>query len=347
MEKTVGFYLYPNTSATSESARNLIRIIPTGVATDADIVEDVSREMPVTEARYRMIVQEVTRIMLERVRRGEKVDIGPLRFELHDPDAKAYEDSAFDPEVNCLKVKVTILGELAKATEGLVPKKISAAVAAGLVQFSNEMDVTTEAFGEIRGTDEFVLLGNGLTLDGDDEYVRILDAKSEEELARATVYRVSKGQRGYAKLPSALPKGKAILEIGTHGLLDDEALHVFRKPVTILAGAEPVDPTAPRILNVRDGSDESLIDTVHEGGGVISEGVNLGGVTAYRMRYVKKSGETATVEYDLEECSKSAARVGVPPVIAWNDVEDLDKSKGATTIVVTPKGTAERKFKIV
>ena len=209
------------------------------------------------------------------------------------------------------------------------------------------MDVTTEAFGEIHGTDEFALLGNGLTLDGDDEYVRILDAKSEEELVRATVYRVSKGQRGYAKLPSALPKGKAILEIGTHGLLDDEALHVFRKPVTILAGAEPVDPTAPRILNVRDGSDESLIDTVHEGGGIISEGEKLGEATAYKMRYTMTSGETKTIEYDLEECSKRDESIGVPPMSAWAGVVALDKSKGGTVIIETPKGTATRHFKIV
>lgn len=121
----------------------------------------------------------------------------------------------------------------------------------------------------------------------------------------------------------------------------------LEKPNVPFRCAEPVDPTAPRIRNVRDGSDESLIDTVHEGGGIISEGVNLGGVTAYKMRYTMTSGETKTIEYDLEECSKRDTSVGAPPDLAWSGVTELDKSKGGTTIVETPKGTATRHFKII
>ena len=246
-------------------------------------------------------------------------------------------DRGFDPKTNDIRLGAELLNEMKldvskwsfeDVTEGRKPIRIESVTGSGrdLVDAEHDVAINGHGLAETHAVE--------LRLEGG-EAQRVDPAHVSGEISRMDVDKVA-----LASLNSPENDGKA-LTITVRGNFAKAS-----KTVTFRY-AEPVDPTAPRILNVRDGSDESLIDTVHEGGGVISEGVNLSGVTAYRMRYVKKSGETATVEYDLEECSKSDARVGVPPVIAWNDVEDLDKSKGATTIVVTPNGTAERKFKIV
>ena len=245
MAKNIGYLLQPNATPTAAEAPYLVRLVPTGVANDADLIAELAAEMPVTEARYAMIWREAIARAIPHLKAGESVDLGAFRLVPHITKAMAYEDSAFDPAVNELIVAVYLIGELAEATKGLVPKKLSSAAVDALVKVSNVMDVKTERFSEIRGTDEFAILGNGVTLDGEDEYVRALNAKTGETLAEATVVKVSKGQRAFATFAEPLPAGRVTIEIGTHGLIADAHLHVFTKTVSVLAA-----PPVPRINEV-------------------------------------------------------------------------------------------------
>ena len=344
MARNIGYLIQPNATPTAAQAPYLARIVPTGVANDADLIADLSAEMPVTAARYNTIWREAFACAIPRLKAGESVELGCFRLVPHIEKAMACEDSAFDPESNELVVAIHLIGELAEATKGLVPTKISSAAIASLVKVSNVMDVATETFAEIHGTDEFVVLGNGVTLDGEDEYVKALDAKTGEEIAVATIVRVSKGQRGFAKFESPLQAGRMTVEVGTHGLIADEKLHVFKKPVTVLKGEPPTH--APRITSVHSGAHPELDGQVIKGSGLIVEGKNLGGARL-SIAYVAPGGEAKSYELDESEYEYDAeSETLIAPPDFWAKLS-IDTTKNATVTVTGADGTDSREVEFI
>ena len=109
------------------------------------------------------------------------------------------------------------------------------------------MDVETERMGEINGTGEFMILGNGITLDAEGESAKLLDRKTGEVLATAEVSTVSKGQRAtcaFAAVEGGIAKGAYVLEVTTFGLIGSATPRVFRKPVK----TTEVVPPAPTLV---------------------------------------------------------------------------------------------------
>ena len=88
--------------------------------------------------------------------------------------------------------------------------KLTAEQLRNAIKFSNVMDVGSQHMGEIHGTGEFMILGNGITLDAEGESAKLLDRKTGEVLATAEVETVSKGQRAtcaFAAVPGGIAKG--------------------------------------------------------------------------------------------------------------------------------------------
>lgn len=206
---------------------------------------DITGSISSSDERIRLVLKETIRVAIQHVRNGETVDIGSIRLKPRIPGSMPYEDSPFDPERDEVIVDVYVLGDLLNVFDGIVPTKVSADDIAASIKVSNVMDVATEEFATIYGLTEFLALGNGLTLDGEDEYVKLINKKTGETVATAEVTSVSKGQRAHCVLPALCDSGDYTAEFATHGLLGDEQLHLFRKSVKYVR-VEPEGPYLTR-----------------------------------------------------------------------------------------------------
>ena len=245
MNTEIKVCLRKNATDTAAQAPYTWGVIPNGVANLNDLVADILGNLNSSEERVRMAIRETVKVALEHALAGETVDIGSLRLKPRIPGSMPYEDSPFDPERDEVIVDVYADTELADAFDGVTPSKVSAEEFAAAIKVSNVMDVATEAFGEIRGSADFEVLGNGLTLDGEGEGVKLLDRKTDAVLAAAEVDTVSKGQRAtchFAAVAGGVDKGAYTLEVTTFGLVGDTKPHVFRKPVTLV---EPIPEPEP------------------------------------------------------------------------------------------------------
>ena len=247
----IRYCLVKNGTDTAAKAPYTIRVVPNGVANLNDLVAEILTRISSSEQRVRMALAEAAKVMLKHVLAGETVDFGGIRFKAQIPGSMDYEDSPFTPGVDEVIVCAYVDDELRGTFDGIVPVKLSAEEVAASIRVSNVMDIATEAFGEIHGTAPFKVLGNGITLDSEGESAKLLDRKTGEVLATATVSTVSKGQRAtcaFAAVPGGIAKGAYVLEVTTFGLVGDAKPHVFRKPVTLV---EAIPEPQPVITNIK------------------------------------------------------------------------------------------------
>ena len=248
---SIGYYLMPNPTDTAAQAPYLPKLVPNGVANLNDIAAKVAESLPVSEERAKLLIRENFTESLKMALLGYTVDMGALRMKARIPGSMPCEDTPFDPEANACVIELYADGELSDAFNGLVPVKLTATQLANAIQVSNVMDVETQRFGEIHGTGEFMILGNGVTLDGDGESAKLLDRKTDEPIVTAEVVSVSKGQRATCKLNPAtggIAKGQYWLVVTTFGLIGETTPRVFRKPVTL---TEAIPVYVPTVTNVR------------------------------------------------------------------------------------------------
>jgi len=238
---TIGYYLVPNT--TGKTTGSFIRIIPNGTAYFADVAADVMASLSTTQQRLAMVWNETVRVALAHVAEGHTVDLGGIRMRPRIPGSMLYEDQPFTPGTDEVIVELYEDSEIASAFDDVIPYRVTAEDVAGSLKVSNIMDVATEAFATVIGTTSFAVLGNGITLDGPDEYAKAYAKKTGSLLGTATIDRVERGQRAYCHFATALAPGEVTLEIATHGLAGETALRKFAKSVTVLASETPVVPT--------------------------------------------------------------------------------------------------------
>ena len=247
MNAKIAYYAIPNPTGTAPEAPALPRVIPNGVANTNDVIADIRNGIATTEARCRIALEAVIAVALEHVRNGETVDLGGFRLRPRIPGSMPCADTPFDFGENTLVVDVLADQELNAALEGLVPYKVDASELTSMIKVSNVTDVATQVIGEIRGTDEFIITGNGVTLDAAGESAKLVDKKSGAELATAEVVSVSKGQRAtckFAAVPGGIARGAYWLVVTTFGLVGETTPRVFRKPVTLVEPIPEPDPLA-------------------------------------------------------------------------------------------------------
>ena len=265
MNNKIAYYAIPNPTGTASEAPALPRVIPNGVANTNDVIADIRNGIATTEARCRIALEAVIAVALEHVRNGETVDLGGFRLRPRIPGSMPCVDTPFDFGENTLVVDVLAEPELNAALADLAPFKVDASELASMIKVSNVTDVATMRIGEIRGTDEFIITGNGVTLDAAGESAKLVDRKTGAALATAEVVSVSKGQRAtckFAAVTGGIAKGAYVVDVTTFGLIGEATPRVFRKPVTLV---EPIPE--PSLLHATFGE-----VTCDEGGNVAFEG---------------------------------------------------------------------------
>ena len=253
---TIGYYLRPNPTDTAEKAPYLPKLVPNGVANLNDIAERIAASLPVSEERAKLIIREAFTESVEAALLGYTVDMGALRMKARIPGSMPCEDTPFDPETNACVIELYADDELSGAFDALKPVKLTAAQLANAIKVSNIMDIETERMGEIHGTDEFMILGNGVTLDAEGESAKLVDKKSGETLATAEVVTVSKGQRATCKfnpVEGGIAKGSYWIVVTTFGLIGESTPRVFRKPVTLV---EAIPAPEPKRIVISDATAE-------------------------------------------------------------------------------------------
>ena len=243
----IAYYAIPNPTGTAPDAPALPRVIPNGVANTNDVIADITDGIAASEARCRIALEAIIAVALEHVRRGETVDLGGFRLRARIPGSMPCVDTPFDFGENTLVVDVLAEPELNDALQGLVPFKVDASELASMIKVSNVTDVATMSIGEIHGTDEFIITGNGVTLDAEGESAKLVDRKTGAELATAEVVSVSKGQRAtckFAAVEGGIAAGSYWLVVTTFGLVGETTPRVFRKPVTLV---EPIPEPLPKV----------------------------------------------------------------------------------------------------
>ena len=245
---TIGYYLMPNPTDTAEKAPYLPKLVPNGVANLNDVAAKVAESLPVSEERAKLLIRENFTESLKMALIGYTVDMGALRMKARIPGSMPCEDTPFDPETNACVIELYADGELSDAFDELVPVELTATQLANAIKVSNVMDVETEDMGEIHGSEPFMILGNGVTLDAPGESAKLVDKKTQAELATAEVESVSKGQRAtckFAAVAGGIAKGQYWLVVTTFGLIGETMPRVFRKPVTLVeAIPAPPEPIA-------------------------------------------------------------------------------------------------------
>ena len=244
---TIGYYLRPNPTDTAAQAPYLPKLVPNGVANLNDVAEKIAASLPVSEERAKLIIRESFTESVAAALLGYTVDMGALRMKARIPGSMPCEDTPFDPEANACVIELYADDELSGAFTALKPVKLTAAQLANAIKVSNVMDVETERFGEIHGTDEFMILGNGVTLDAEGESAKLVDRKTGAELATAEVVTVSKGQRATCKFSPGdedIAAGAYWLVVTTFGLIGESTPRVFRKPVTLVEAIPAPVPKA-------------------------------------------------------------------------------------------------------
>ena len=259
---TIGYYLMPNPTDTAAQAPYLPKLVPNGVANLNDVAKRVAESLAVSEERAKLLIRENFAESLKMALEGWNVDMGALRMKARIPGSMPCEDTPFDPEANACVIELYADAELSGAFDALVPVKLTAEEIANATKFSNVMDVGTERFGEIRGTGEFMILGNGVTLDAEGESATLVDRKTGAVLATAEVESVSKGQRAtcaFAAAAGGVPRGRYWLAVTTFGLIGETTPRVFRKPVELVEAIPDTPAPTVVITKVKTGSVDGKI----------------------------------------------------------------------------------------
>ena len=331
MNSKIAYYAIPNPTDTASEAPALPRVIPNGVANTNDVIADITDGIAASEARCRIALEAIVAVALEHVRNGETVDLGGFRLRARIPGSMPCVDTPFDFGENTLVVDVLAEQELNDALQGLVPYKVDASELTSMIKVSNVTDVATMHIGEIHGTDEFIITGNGVTLDAEGESAKLVDKKTGAELATAEVESVSKGQRAtckFAAVAGGIAKGQYWLVVTTFGLIGETTPRVFRKPVTLTEAIPAALPkvTIDDIKAATTGYTYPMV-LVKVGNVEAAEGGSPNSVTAH----VSVNGG--------EESELTLQRTGEWLGVEWTELEPGDTVK--VTVKVDPSKIGE------
>jgi len=249
--------------ASSTEAKYLGQAIPNGVRNRTQMTALALKNEHFAEATFGAVIDAVISLTQELCAEGRDVDWGPVKFLAKMHGSLPYEDSAFTDGTASLTLDADATNATRDTLATLDPVKVSAAEFAQSIKVSNIMDVATEQFGTVVGATEFYVLGNGITLDGEGEYVKAYDKKTGVLAGTAQVISVSKGQRAKCKFNPQLAGGDYILEIATKGLIGETTPRVFRKAVTAIAVPEPtpIDQTPDGKVKVYSATDDGQSET--------------------------------------------------------------------------------------
>jgi hypothetical protein len=234
------------------------------------------------------------------------------------------EDDAYREPRNSLYVGATLSQEIRDAVSGIVPDSLGAERAAGSVRISSVMDLASETYRLIDGTNQFRIAGIDLTVpDGEDESLALVAADGLTKVADITVVSTEDGQRIVCTLASAVPAGTYHVRLVSHGLDPTAPLSTVLYRVTVKAGGTPPTPMdPPEITRVQ--SDNEPDGTVNVGGAFLE----VGGQNILDATEVKLYNSHGTL-------------LDTIPMERHEERADTLRSTRSVTVEYTPEGGSE------
>ena len=279
------FRIVPNAMPASQGeAKYLGIIIPNGVRNRALMVKNIIAREHFSESTVNAVLDAAIAETEALCAEGRDVNWGPVKFIAKMHGSFPYEDSAFGDGTASVTVDAEGTNSLRALFADVVPTPMSAEEVAAAIKVHNVMDIATEHFGEIHGTNEFEILGNGVTLDAEGESAKLLDRKTGAVLATAEASSVERGQRAtcsFAATEGGIAKGAYVLEVTTFGLVGETTPRVFRKPVTLVEAIPEPEPE-PSIAKVTSEAGDGRV-RMRKPADIV--GTGLGGVTSVKVRY--------------------------------------------------------------
>ena len=330
----IRFYTYPNPTGTATDAPFLGRIVPNGVVNRNDLIEEIKRRIATTDARVIAHVEEMIEVAIEKAKLGYTIDLGFMKFVPHITGSVECVDTPWAKDVQKFVFDGYGNADLRNCLDGIAPTRIDGSDLASKIAVSNVEDLDSKRIGVIVGTKQFVITGNGMTVDGEGEGVKLLNKKTLEVVQSATIVSVSKGQRAYCKFATAPAAGKYYIEVKTKGLVGLDTPVPFRKPVTV--ETDPTPPSPPTLTKVYPSDEPQTLGYMKPNPYENTvEGTDLAEATKLVFKY--QDGDDV-YEDECEIVSKAGNKI-----VFKANAGSLSEI-GGHLIVTTPVGTCEGDF---
>ena len=257
----VGYKLYKNNMpATSEKAPYLGMAIPVGsLAYDNILKEMIRHGTKMTQPTAKYFLDALYEYAAEKIAEEHvRINIGSVSIYPAIDGSFDSEDAPFDPERNTLFVGASFAQELRDMVAGIAPDYAGGA-SLGTVKLHSCMDLETQVFKVIRGTEDFRLAGANLTVpDGSDESLGLYAKNGVDKVADIVVSETDGGQRITCHLSDAqpVPVGTYKVRLCSHGLDPTDPLTVATLTVTL---AEAVPELVPTVTNLTTGEEPDTL----------------------------------------------------------------------------------------
>ena len=308
----IGYKLIKNCmAATAEKAPYLGMAIPVGsLAYDNILKKMVESGTKMTQPTAKFFLDALYEYAAEKIAEEQvRINVGTVSIYPMIDGSFDSEDAPFDPKRNTLYVGATLSQELRDRVAGIAPD-FAGDVSLGTVKLHSCMDLETEVFKVIRGTEDFCLAGANVTVpDGADESLGLYAKDGVSKVADIVVSETDGGQQLFCHLSdaAAVPKGTYKVRLASHGLDPTDPLTVATLTVTLVEAVPAPDPTAPRLTGtLYDGLESGQIPA---GGDFVVTGENISGFdmaegdSAVRVTFT--DGAKAGTSVDLEYTSTS------------------------------------------
>jgi len=177
----------------------------------------------------------VDAIVEEVVTNHNRVDLGLFSVELAINGSMPSMDSPLSEE-NEIYILLTASGALRSEVGRIVPSRASSNKVT--VKMENVEDVATHRKA-IRGLDEFVVTGSGLSANRDGESLTLCKEDGTTVSPVTVLDKDGNGERIYAKLATAVEPGAYVLHLTTHGYLTPDAdAEKYTRNVSLENGGE-------------------------------------------------------------------------------------------------------------
>ena len=228
----IGYKLIKNRmAATAEKAPYLGMAIPVGsLAYDNILKEMIKAGTKMTQPTAKFFLDALYEFAAEKIAADVvRINLGTVSIYPMIDGSFDSEDAPFNPKRNSLYVGASLSQELRDRVAGIAPD-FAGDVSLGTVKLHSCMDLETEVFKVIRGTEDFCLAGaNVVVPDGEDESLAL-----------------------YAK--DGVTKGTYKVRLASHGLDPTDPLTVATLTVTLV---EAVPEPEPVPIDETDGRQNS------------------------------------------------------------------------------------------
>ena len=271
----IGYKLIKNCmAATAEKAPYLGMAIPVGsLAYDNILKEMIKAGTKMTQPTAKFFLDALYEFAAEKIAADVvRINLGTVSIYPMIDGSFDSEDAPFNPKRNSLYVGASLSQELRDRVAGIAPD-FAGDVSLGTVKLHSCMDLETEVFKVIRGTEDFCLAGaNVVVPDGEDESLGLYAKDGVTKVTDIVVSETDGGQQLFCHLSDAVavPKGTYKVRLASHGLDPTDPLTVATLTVTLVEAVTPPAPIAQtsdgsiKVYTAKDGGQSETFTYGHE-----------------------------------------------------------------------------------